>query len=171
MSTCNQFVDPTPLTIVDDIKTLINDNYNMLIVYTVLVICLLCILIFICNDIYNIIKNYLRFKNLQAVKEKSKSLLDTSTNNPKDPAGDDETYPIYDEDNPYVAIGKKPKDYKPENEKAFFRNIDNKYKEYNTQKREYIKHKYSRNDDDIINDTLLYPKYDDYDYRDPKKEY
>jgi hypothetical protein len=161
MDECSPNIPPTPLTIVDDIKTLIHKNYNFLVVYGVLFAGLLCILAYICSDIYTIVKNYFKYKNSRDVKEKS-----GASNNPRHVKGDNESYPTYDEENP-VFMDRKPKDYRPTKEKVFYENMDKKYKEYNTKKSEYIKQTYNRDIDDKVDDTVQYPKYDDYEYKKP----
>lgn len=66
---------------------------------------------------------------------------------------------VYDEDMADTTVQVNPM------KEDFLRTMENAYEDYNKLKTEYIASNYSKANDDLIDKSVFYKKYDDYDYK------
>jgi hypothetical protein len=159
-------------TIVDEIKRLIGDNYMMICIYSVLMALFLYALYYVVCDALKIIRDYMKYSKLEVITSSSDPTK--NSDNQRDVSADTEYYPsVYDEDAPKTQgfDTRKPKDYREQKEKDFYTTVDTKYGGYNQDKSKYIAQVYQgQTNDDVIDDTMAYPEYDNYNYRKPQTE-
>ena len=162
MSSSCEVSPPIPSGISTDLTRLINDNYTILFIYSGIMIGLLICLYLVGKDVIDIVFDYFRYKDSE---EYSPSKDESEGMNLKDVTQDNEFYPMED-DEPITHI-KKPKDFREESQKGFYKSVDKAYAEYNDEKGKYILQRYNgRKNDDKIDDNIAYSRYDDYRYDD-----
>lgn len=153
---------------------LITDKFVLFCLYIFILSIFLGGLYYVGKDLYKIITTYYKQSfSVTPSKPKDKTDVDptNSGTNPFDPTADNEFYPIDDESVPKQQFGIAgpfvAKDSRNPNEKKFYDMVDTKYKDYNNQKTQYITKTYQEEEnDDIIDDKIVYSKYDDYSYKD-----
>jgi predicted PurR-regulated permease PerM len=121
------------------ISKMLSDNYTLLIIFIIIIGLLLFLAIYFINQIKTTVKDYNR--NIQ----KTGSTINT----------ENEVYL----DEPEVL---DPNTYQDPNKQQFYKNVDTVYKEYNKEKTNYIKSTYNKENDDSIDNRIIYSKYDDY---------
>lgn len=130
------------------ITKMLSDNYTLLIVFVILFLILLFVLLYFIRQCYNAYKMY------------NQNTLDAPPVNV-----DSEIYPLDAEDpaDPLDNLNiTDPNEYRDPEEKKFYKDVDTIYKDYNTEKTNYIKSTYNRDNDDEINEKMIYSKYDSY---------
>lgn len=172
MPACASYEKQMAGTLVDEIKRLISDNYTLLVIYGVLMALFAYGLYFIVKDTLRIITDYIKYSKMEVKTPSGGSSSSDPTKdseNQLDVAADTEFYPSqYDEEAPKTKgfDTRKPKDYRDQKEKDFYKKVDTKYSNYNEEKSKYIAQVYQgQKNDDVINDTMAYPEYDNYDYK------
>ena len=133
------------------ITKMLKDNYTLLIIFAILFLILVGILLYFgqqCMDAYKMYKQ-------------SSGGSSPSTN------VDSEVYPIDPADptsDPLDSLAgvTDPNKYKDAEEQKFYKDVDTIYKDYNKEKTSYIKSTYNRDNDDEINEKMIYSKYDSY---------
>jgi predicted PurR-regulated permease PerM len=120
------------------IDKIINSNYSVLAVFTLLLIITVISFYYIFTLLYAELKTYFGFKK--------KSLKQD------DEYYDDMIDMKYDVSNYYDA-----------NKKQFIKSVNKEYSEYNKDKSDYIRSNFNKDNDDVVNEkTLFFKKYDNY---------
>ena len=146
------------------ISKLISDNYMVLIIYIVVILFCIAVLYYFGNSIYKTIRNYYKYS-------KTIEVSPSQTDNQYDVGADDEVYQKLEE-----SIDKKRGFYKfdvrndseehiRQTKREFIEDIKKRYEEYNKLKSDYILTTYNKQNDDIIDQNILYDKHDDYSYK------
>jgi hypothetical protein len=138
---------PSPLDMDDmivknSIKRMLSDNYTLLFVFLFITIILVLILVYFFKQIQFTLKNYKKFIG-------NNETINTDTDNE-----------IIDDDN--IT---DPSKYQDPNKTSFYKSVKDLYNEYNTEKTNYIKTTYNKENDDYINEKMEYKTYDDYIYK------
>ena len=157
-------------SIIDDLKKMINDNYMLFGLYFILMGVFGYALYYVTKDAIKVVMDYRKNSKISDTSSQKNSPLQKSSDNQLDPTADNEYYPT-DAEAPRTMNfdNRKPKDYRVQNTKDFYNKLDKQYDDYNTQKSTYIKQVYQgRKIDDIIDDKVEYPQYDDYAYTKPQ---
>ena len=135
------------------ITKMLSDNYTLLIVFAILFLILVFILLYFIKQCFNAYKMY-----------KQNTLGGSSP-----PVNiDDEIYPMDPLDNLESSdpldnlVTTDPNNYRDPEEQKFYKDVDTIYKDYNKEKTNYIKSTYNRDNDDEINEKMIYSKYDSY---------
>lgn len=167
MSECltNFAADPNIRSIVNKkiIASLITDNYTILIVFIALAIFIVAIAFYFINHMRTVLKDYNKYN-------RKLELAPPPTNNQYDVGADDERYEKEDaKEKGDIGLYKmqfkdEPMDYVPKGKKDFLEDVKTKYDDYNVLKSQYIKTTYKKNNDDVIDNNILFSKYDDYEY-------
>lgn len=159
MSSCNP-CDPTgcagvpnSVMLLKKLDSMISDNYTLIVIFFIVMIILGMAAIYF-------------FRSLKANlgvywKDKRKSKAPAGEN-PR--IAEDDKYIYYDnvKDDPEPV---QPRENMPVNTTEFVTNMEKTYEEYNKLKSEYIKNTTSsRDNDDLVDESVLYKKYDDYKY-------
>jgi hypothetical protein len=152
---------------------LISDKFVLFCLYLFILSIFLGGIYYVVKDLYKIITTYYAQKsNVSPSKPKNKQDVDPTNSgaNPSDPSADNEFYATDDESIPKQQFGIAgpfvAKDSRDPGEKKFYDMVDTKYNEYNTKKTQYIAQIYQgQSNDDIIDDNIVYSKYDDYSYK------
>jgi hypothetical protein len=153
------------------------DKFTLLCIYIVILFVFIFMLYYFIKDLIKIISEHYREKAYSDPEKPNKNgKVDPNrdSDNPKDKDADDEIYLVDGESIPNKAFTAKapviPTDHKDPNEKRFINNLNTKYSEYNAQKTKYIEKNFNnKENDDIINEKILYSKYDDYEYQKESK--
>ena len=127
------------------ITKMLQDNYTLLIIFAILCIILIGILLYFsqqCMEAYNMYKQ----STLGAVPVNV----------------DNEVYPLDASDPLDSLVTTDPNKYRDPEEQKFYKDVDTIYKDYNKEKTNYIKSTYNRDNDDEINEKMIYSKYDSY---------
>ncbi len=132
------------------IKRMISENYLMISLCVMMLLVIGYLIYFAIVQIIESVKVYRK-----AIK--TESTLSTSK------SGNTQDNEVYDTDNPFNPVD--PIRYFEPGKAEFVTNLERNYKEYNTLKSDYILSTYERTNDDVIDKTALYKKYDDYDYK------
>jgi hypothetical protein len=152
------------------------DKLTLVCVYIVILIVFLLMLYYFIKHFINILREYYREKAYNDVgKLNTNSKVDPNrdSENTRDKEADNEFYPVDAESTPpgnfTMKMPTKPSDHKDANEKRFIEDLNTKYADYNAQKTKYIQQKYNEDNDDKIDEQILYSKYDDYKYKKESK--
>lgn len=177
MATCDASCSPTGCSgipnsevLLKKINIMITDNYTLLFVLVIILGVLGVSLWYFISSFKKTIKNYLDGKRevLEAGKaappKDKKQTASMVGGDPKNPQEDNEIYYMDPKtDNPTLV---DPNEFLPKEKKAFLSSVDTAYEDYNLHKTRYITSTYNgRDNDDIINDQVMYSDYDDYDYK------
>lgn len=141
-------MDLDELMVRNYISRMLSDNYTMLIIFAIVIALLIMVLSYFIKNTMRTLKDY-------------KSNLQRSEA-PKDK--DSEVYVDDDNDNAVVD----PKAYQESNKLNFMKQMDNAYQDYNLEKTSYIRATYNRTNDDVVDNRVVYKKYDDYVYEKKK---
>lgn len=167
MSDCLQkfAADPNLRSVINRkvIGNLIKDNYTILIIFIALSVLLGLVAYYFVDHMRGVIRDY-RLYN------KKIELAPLPTNNQYDIEADNERY---DKDDAKergdvglynIQFRDEPMDYLDKGKKDFLEDVKNQYSNYNILKSQYIKNTYRKSNDDIINEDIMFSKYDDYKY-------
>lgn len=132
------------------IERMISDNYTLIFISFILLLILFLITWYFGSQLKETIDIY---------RKASVKFNDTLAINASKIGGTDDSE-VYDDDGAFVDTTK----YFGAGKTDFVDKMKLAYKDYNKQKAEYIKTTYSTIDDDIIDTSTMYKKYDDYEY-------
>lgn len=127
------------------IERMIADNYTIIVISIITLIILGIVINYFGTQLYNCLKRYYTVKSLSGIKSNSATLAD----------GEE-----YDEDNGTFD----PLMHFDQGKTDFVKNMEVAYKDYNKLKGDYIQTNYKHTNDDSIDQSALYSKYDDYSY-------
>lgn len=130
------------------ITKMLSDNYTLLIVFAILFLILLFVLLYFGKQCYNAYKMYKKSNGDAPPVNVDNEIYPLDVEDPADPL-----------DNLNIT---DPNEYRDPEEKKFYKDVDTIYKDYNTEKTNYIKSTYNRDNDDEINEKIIYSKYDSY---------
>lgn len=155
---CGGSADTGSLSLhIHKIKSMISDNYTMLFVLVVVLVIIALIIAYFAASISKTIRVWMHDKQ-----ERSKNSQDTdTTDNPKLKEDDDQVYYDDPKEDPSNTDTWK---YAPKNKQDFYKQMDQTYDEYNQEKAKYIKGTYAKDNDDVLDKSVMYQKYDDYTY-------
>lgn len=142
--------------VMDRINNMITDNFVSLAVMTVLIIVLFALLGYFSYSLISTVLDYYKNKNIPEVgTAKTDSILDKSADN--------EVYEDSDEQNVSKV---DPKKFMPKAKRDFLDQLELENTLYNKETTDKLTKqlKYPENDD-LINEKILYKKYDDYKYK------
>ena len=142
-------IDAEELIVKSYIGRMLSDNYTLLIVFIITTALLVFVLSYFVKQIFATYKDY------QINAKRS----EMGTN-----ASENEVYT--DGDMQEVA---DPGKYQKASKLDFFKAVDSLYQQYNIEKTNYIKATYGHDNDDYIENTMSYKRYDNYDYRMPNQ--
>ena len=140
-------VDMEEMMVQSYISRMLSDNYTLLIVFLVVTILLGVVLIYFVKQFRSTYTDYK--KHL----ERSDQQQET-----------DNEVELTDEERKLVD----PVKYQAPEKTKFYDTVGDVYKEYNTEKTNYIKSLYGTENDDYIDEKMAYKSHDNYDYK--KKE-
>lgn len=127
------------------INRMISDNYSLIFLFIFLSIIIALIFVYFAKELKNILKIYY---DAQGGKKEA-----------KEKPVDDE---LYDDEDPDPYIINQHMDIATD---GFFKNVETKYTDYNTEKTNYIINNYKKEtSDDVIDRNMLFSKNDDYTY-------
>lgn len=160
MSSCNIACDATgcsgvanSVMLLKKIDSMISDNYTLLFVLVVVLVIVGLALSYFVNSLKNTITTYLKNR---PPKEESNG------DNPRVKDDDDNQYYDNPNDDPQYI---DPNEFLPKEQRDYIKDVDTTFKEFNKLKTEYIKNTYEgRDNDDYIDQTILYDKHDNYTY-------
>lgn len=159
MASCNAACNPgacgaasNSVVLLQKLDTMISDNYTLLFILFVV----LGILGFALSYFVNSLKD-----NLKAYYKGKEEDRPPAGDNPRVAFDDDYTY--YD-DVKEDPVKVDPKANLEEGKRNFFEGIEKAYDEYNTLKTEYIKNVHKIENDDVVDKSMMFSKYDTYDY-------
>jgi len=133
------------------ITKMLSDNYTLLIVFAILFCILMFVLLYFIKQCYNSYKMY----NQNTLGGSSPPVNVDSEIYPTDPSD-----PLADSLDNLTTTD--PNKYRDPEEQNFYKDVDTIYKDYNKEKTNYIKSTYNRDNDDEINEKIIYSKYDNY---------
>ena len=139
-------VDVPELMIKGGIAKMLSDNYTLLILFFVLGAFIILVLYYFVSQLLDALKDY------------KKNSGNTVTVNAQDSVEE------IDPDDP-DAVPEDPNKYTDGNKQTFYKNVDSTYSTYNKEKTQYVKATYGKDNDDKIDNTIEYKKYDDYNYK------
>ena len=147
-------VDLDGATTLNVIKRLIQENYGFILVFVAIFAFLLYIALYFLKDLRKILSDYYGYSKKISIPSipslKSTGLL---TANPED--NEVYTNEILNKDDIEDGLNKETKD--------FYKTVDDVYSSYNTLKTEYIQSNYDKKSDpDVINNDIIFSKYDEY---------
>lgn len=146
------------------LEKLISDNYTILCIFFIVLLTCLIIMYYYGSNIRKTLRDYYKYSA-------SAKLHATSSDNQYDDTADNEVYQnVSDKLEKDVGFRKfdvvnQAEEHIRQTKKEFMEDIRKRYEEYNTLKSDYILGTYSRVNDDVIDDKILYNKYDDYSYK------
>ena len=138
-------MDMDELIVKSSIKRMLSDNYTLLFVFLFVIVILVLILLYFFKQIKLTLDNYKKYIGQNET---------ISTN-------DDNEVQYTDEDTSVMDVSK----YQDSNKTAFYKSVKDLYNEYNTEKTNYIKTTYGKENDDYIDENMSYKAYDDYMYK------
>lgn len=145
------------------ISSLITDNYTILIIFIVLGVFLFLIALYFIGHLRSTLRDYRKYN-------RKLELAPAPSNNQYDPDADNESY-IKDDVKERGDMGlyktqfrDDPMDYINKGKKDFLEDVQTKYDDYNVLKSQYIKNTYKKDNDDVINERIMFSKYDNYEY-------
>jgi len=148
-SCATNMADATGAAQLKRINKIISDNFTV-IVLCFFAICLLIFMIwFFGRSLHTVVKNWYDVR----------TKLDNTNNANNATILNDDTEVYDDEDEMLTNIM-----ITDPNKTDFVKSMETAYKDYNRLKSEYIQSNYTRENDDVINQSSFYKKYDDYDY-------
>lgn len=145
------------------INSLITDNYTVLIIFVILFVFIVLIIFYFSSHLRTVLSEYRKYN-------RKLELAPAPSNNQYDPDADNERY---DKDEPgekgdlrlyNTQIRDDPMDYINKGKKDFIADVKTKYGDYNELKSQYIKTTYKKDNDDVIDDNIMFGKHDDYEY-------
>lgn len=174
MASCNPSCSPTGCggvpngeVLLKKINLMLSDNYTLLFVLLLIFLVLGVSLHYFVGSLRKTLTHYIEGKKdmskLGQPNTKKPSVL-LGNGDPRNPMEDQEVYfpDPKKEDPTYVD----PVDFMEKDKKNFLKKVDTAYKEYNESKSRYISSTYNgRENDDMVNQQMMYPEYDDYNYK------
>jgi hypothetical protein len=149
--------DSSSSSIMRKINTMVNSNIFTLVIMCGILIVLFLMLSYFVFSLYKNISVYLKYSKSKDARKGSDSILDK--------AADNESYEILDETtfgNPSTI---EPKKFMPKPKRTFIKKLEQDNVVYNKEKTDYlIKELQYPENDDLVNDSLLYKQYDNYTY-------
>lgn len=160
---CDNACDPSGCLKADDsmmllkkLEGMISDNYTMLFILFIILSVLLLALYYFGSSLIKTISIW--WRNVQ---EKRGNGGKSSADNPRAKEDDNDIYYDNPKEDPNYA---DPFKYAPSGQREYVDNMDKAYKEYNDKKTSYITNTYQKQNDDIIDQKVIYKEYDNYSY-------
>jgi hypothetical protein len=156
--------------ILQQINSMISGNMLILAVFFILLIALCLALYYFASSLMSTISYYNASKAVRKsqLTGKGESIKDTSVDNeiypePVDPKDAEQEF------DPTPQID--PKKFMPRGKRDFVKQLENENEDYNKQKTDFLVNemKYKENDD-VIDETVMYKDYDNYNYNYEKEE-
>lgn len=146
-STClSKAGDLTPAVELVKIQRLISDKYTIISLFVITTIIVALALIYFGKQLYDTIKQYLASK---------KKVAEVVASTPHQNDNED-----YNENVPIV----NPTKYFEAGKSEFVKDMDKSFKEYNQEKTKFITSNYDSSNDDLVDQSVFYNKYDNYEY-------
>lgn len=144
------------------INSLVTDNYTVLVIFIVISTFLFIIIYYFAKNMFNTIRRYQRYN-------RKLELSPPQTDNQMDPESDSEQYTKQAVDKSDIGVNKllprdEPLDYLSASRKDFLKDVKATYDDYNVLKSQYIRSTYSKGNDDVIDENIMFRKHDDYKY-------
>jgi hypothetical protein len=150
---------PQGMVLIKKLENMINDNYTLIFLWFVITIILGLSLYYFFNSIKKTLQS---FWNARKELNSKSSSASQASNNPRIATDDDYTY--Y-EDAKEEPVNVDPTEYMPASKRKALEDLKTKYSTYNETKTQYIQNVYSgRQNDDTIDDKVIYAEYDNYKY-------
>lgn len=147
------------------INMMLSDNYTLLFALLLIFIVLGLSMSYFVNSLRATLKAYYDGKRDadEAAAGGKKGKKSGGDGDPRNPADDSEVY--YNDPQKDDPVYTDPAKYMERNKRVFLENVATAYKQYNQEKSKYIAGTYAgRDNDDIIDDDVLYSAYDKYTY-------
>ena len=134
--------DATGMSQLQKLNRMISDNYTIVVIAIIILIIIVFVIKYFAGQIVQVMKNY---KRASREKQDNSAQLDQEIYDPDSKIGDPKLY--FD---------------KPKSE--YVKDLEQKFKEYNNLKDDYVKTNFSKMNDDLVDSRILYKKNDSYSY-------